>query len=192
MRIAMAAIIGGIVMFLWGAVSHTVLPLGEMGMQTAIEQDAALDAITRSASKGEGVYMLPGMDPATYADEAANKAFIEANRNKPYALVIYQPGGNPALESMGPTLGKQWVSDTLAAAVLAWILSIGGWGFGRRVSVAAAAGVFSWLTIKVPQWNWYMFPTDFTLASLVSQVVGWTLAGVAIAWWLGRARKRSR
>ncbi|KGM56222.1 hypothetical protein N800_08385 [Lysobacter daejeonensis GH1-9] len=192
MRIAIAAVIGGIVMFLWGAVAHTMLPLGEMGMHTAVEQDAALTAITGSASKGEGMYMLPGMDPAMYADEAANKAFVEANRDKPYALVIYQPDGNPALENMGPNLGKQWVSDTLAAGVLAWILSLGVWGFGRRVAVAAAAGVFSWLTISVPYWNWYMFPVDFTLANLVEQAVGWALGGAAIAWWLGRGERRAR
>lgn len=190
MRIAIAAIIGGIVMFLWGAVAHTMLPLGELGMHTAIEQDAALTAITQSASKGEGVYMLPGMDPATYADETANQAFVAANRDKPYALVIYQPNGNPALENMGPNLGKQWASDTLAAGVLAWILSLGAWGFGRSVLVAAAAGVFSWLTISVPYWNWYLFPMDFTLANLAEQAVGWSLAGAAIAWWLGRGRAR--
>lgn len=190
MRIAIAAIIGGIVMFLWGAVAHTMLPLGELGMHTATEQDAALTAITQSASKGEGVYMLPGMNPAMYADEAANQAFVAANRDKPYALVIYQPDGNPALENMGPNLGKQWVSDTLAAGVLAWILALGAWGFGRRVLVAAAAGVFSWLTISVPYWNWYLFPMDFTFANLVEQTVGWALAGAGIAWWLGRGRAR--
>lgn len=191
MRIAIAAILGGLVMFLWGAVAHTMLPLGEMGMHTAIEQDVALDAIARSGAKGEGVYMLPGMDPAMYADEAANKAFVEANRDKPYALVVYQPKGNPALENMGPNLGKQWASDTLAAGVLAWILALGAWRFGRRVAVSAALGTFSWLTISVPYWNWYLFPMDFTLANLVEQVVGWTLAGAAIAWWLGRGSARA-
>lgn len=192
MRIAIAAVIGGLVMFVWGAFAHTVLPLGETGIRTAVEQDAALTAIGSSASKGAGVYMLPGMNPATYEDEAANKAFVEANRGKPYALVVYQPGGNPALENMMPNLGRQLASDTLAAAVLAWILALGGWAFARRVLVAAAAGVFSWLTISVPYWNWFMFPVDFTLANLVEQVVGWTIGGAAIAWWLGRAEKRGR
>lgn len=192
MRIAIAAIIGGIVMFLWGAVAHTMLPLGEMGMHTAVEQDAALNAISRSASRGGGVYMLPGMDPAIYADDAASKAFVQANRDKPYALVIYQPDGNPALENMAPNLGKQWASDTLAAAVLAWILALGAWGLARRVMVATAAGIFSWLTISVPYWNWYLFPLDFTLANLVEQVVGWAIAGAAMAWWLGRGENRAR
>lgn len=136
--------------------------------------------------------MLPGMDPAIYEDAAAHKAFVEASRNKPYALVIYQPNGNPALADMGPNLGKQWASDTLAALILAWVLSLGAWSLGRRVLVAAAAGVFSWLTISVPYWNWYLFPLDFTVANLIEQVVGWMLAGTAIAWWLGRKVRRAR
>lgn len=54
MRIAIAAILGGIVMFLWGGVAHTMLPLGEFGVHTATEQNTAFMAITRSATTGEG------------------------------------------------------------------------------------------------------------------------------------------
>ena len=49
------------------------------------------------------------------------------------------------------------------------------------VLIAAAVGAFSWATISLPYWNWYMFPMDFTLANLVEQVVGWSIAGAAMA-----------
>jgi hypothetical protein len=35
--------------------------------------------------------------------------------------------------------------------------------------------------VNVPQWNWYRFPTAFTLAQLVEHVVGFLLVGVAAA-----------
>src|SRR3546814_3437565 len=54
--------------------------------------------------------------------------------------------------------------------------------FRSRVAVAAAAAVFAWLSTTLPYWNWYRFPLDFTLAALVEQLVGWLLAGAAIAW----------
>jgi hypothetical protein len=38
----------------------------------------------------------------------------------------------------------------------------------------------------LPYWNWYRFPLDFTLAALAEQLIGWLLAGAAMAWWLGR------
>jgi hypothetical protein len=87
---------------------------------------------------------------------------------------------------MGDNIAKQWASDTLAALVVAFILSFTAVSFGRRVLFAALFGVFSWLTISVPYWNWYRFPFDFTAASLIEQAVGWVLAGAVIAWWLGR------
>lgn len=191
MRIVIAGIIGGIVLFLWGAVAHMALPLGEMGHKTPTRQDAVFDALAQSTS-GAGVYMYPGIAPEQMRDEAAMAAFRTQNRGKPYAFVVYQPGGSPVIDSMTPHLVKQAIGDVLAALVAAWVLALGAWSFARRVLVAGALGVFSWLTISLPYWNWYLFPLDFTAASLVNQLVDWLLAGAAIAWWLGRAKVAPR
>ena len=65
-------------------------------------------------------------------------------------------------------------------------------GYLRDTGVKPGMGLldiyslFGWVTINVPQWNWYRFPLDFTLANLATEAVGWLLAGFAIAWWLGR------
>ena len=93
-------------------------------------------------------------------------------------------------ETMTPNLVKQWGSDTLGALVAAWVLALGAFGFGKRVLIAGALGVFAWLAVSVPYWNWYMFPTDFTLSGLLELLIGWLLSGAAIAWWLGRSEKR--
>ena len=85
---------------------------------------------------------------------------------------------------------RQFASDTLSALIVAWVLSLGAFGFGRRVLVAGALGLFSWLSINVPYWNWYRFPAEFTAGALIEQVLGWLLAGMAIAWWLGRTERR--
>jgi hypothetical protein len=40
----------------------------------------------------------------------------------------------------------------------------------------------------VPYWNWYGYPTDFTLAQIVENTVGWFLAGLVLRSfgpWLG-------
>jgi len=192
MRLLIAAIIGGVVLFIWGAVAHMALPIGEMGMKVAVEQDAALSALQASATQGEGVYVIPGFAPEKMSDTAFIDAFTEKYKASPAALVIYQPGGNPALASMVPNLVKQFVSGTLAAFVVAWILALGVFGFGRRVLIAGALGLFCWLAISVPYWNWYLFPAKFTLGALLEQVIGWLLAGAAIAWWLGRSERRLR
>jgi hypothetical protein len=188
MRIAIAGLIGGIVFFVWGAVSHMMLPIGTMGMKLPTEQAAALTALAPT-TQGTGVYEYPSIAPDKWNDEAAVKAFGESNKGSAYAFVIYQPGGNPAHANMAPNLVKQFVSDTLSALVVAFVLALGAFGFAKRVFISTALGAFSWLTVSVPYWNWYMFPTDFTVGNLLEQVLGWMLSGVAMAWWLGRRRR---
>ena len=49
MRIFIAGLIGGIVLFLWGVIAHVALPIGEMGMKVASGQEAAIAALHASA-----------------------------------------------------------------------------------------------------------------------------------------------
>jgi hypothetical protein len=184
MRVLIAGLLGGIVFFFWGAIAHMALPIGEMGMRQASNEDPVIAAL-RDNLPGEGVYMVPGLAPEKMSDEAAAKAFSEKAKNNPNAFIVYQPVGRDALD-MGPNLGIQAVVDIVSAIIVAWVLSLGALGFGRRVLAAGMLGLFSWLTVSVPWWNWYRFTTDFTIGSFLEQVVGWLIAGAAIAWWLGR------
>ena len=184
MRILIAGLLGGIVFFLLGAVAHMALPIGEMGMKQATGEDAVLAAV-RDNVPGEGIYVVPGLAPDKMSDPAAQKAYSEKAKANPYAFVIFQPQGKDGMD-MGGNLVRQFISDSLSAFVVAFVLALGAFGFGKRVFIATALGLFSWLTISVPYWNWYRFPLDFTIGSLLEQVLGWLLAGVAMAWWLGR------
>ena len=188
MRIFVAGLIGGIVLFVWGAISHMALPIGEMGMKVAAGQDAALAAVQASAEQGAGVYMVPGMSPDQWRDEAAMRAFVEKCRSSPYAFVVYDPAGNPAIENMAPNLVKQLVSDLLVGLLTAWIMALAAGGFGRRVQVGGAVGLVAWLAVSIPYWNWYRFPLDFTIGSLLDVSLGILIASVPMAWWLGRGK----
>ena len=42
-------------------------------------------------------------------------------------------------------------------------------------------GLLASIMTSVPFWNWYGFPTDFTLAQIIETTVGWFLAGIALA-----------
>ena len=184
MRALVAGILGGIVFFVWGALAHMVLPFGEMGMRYATSEEPVLAAMKENLP-GPGVYMLPGLSAAQRKDEAAVAAYSAKAKANPFAFVIYQPVGKDGMEMTGNLVG-QASTDILSAIVLAWVLSLAVLAFRQRVLASAALGLFSWLTISAPYWNWYRFPLDFSIGSLVEQVVGWTLAGLVIAWWLGR------
>jgi hypothetical protein len=121
-------------------------------------------------------------------DEAAIAAFAKDTAGQGYAFVVYHPEGHSGMTDMGPMLGKQWVSDTVAALLLAFVLSLLPGGFGQRVAVATLLGAFATVAALLPFSTWYLFPLEFMLGNLTKHVIGWALAGAAMAWWLGRKR----
>jgi hypothetical protein len=50
-----------------------------------------------------------------------------------------------------------------------------------RVLLVALMGLFGFVSISISYWNWYGFPTDFTVAEAITEVVGWLLAGLVMA-----------
>jgi hypothetical protein len=187
MRIIVAGIIGGVLMFVWGAIAHTRLHIGDIDMKYGTPSEQITAALQAEAPEA-GIYMLPTPTKQQMNDEAAVKKHAEQYAGKPYAWIVHMPNGNPGLNNMGPVLGKQLVSDTLSALLLAWVLSLLPAGFGKRVMVAAGMGVFAWLVVQVPLMNWYLFPMGYTLGLGLKFLIGWLIAGAGMAWWLGRGK----
>jgi hypothetical protein len=191
MRILIAGILGGIVMFIWGVAAHMLIPLGDTGIRQPVAEDVALSSLRQGLGERPGVYMLPSMSTEQMSDPAAVKAYQTKSASAPYAWVVFLPQGQDATQ-MGPQIARQWASDTLAALALAWVMSLVVVGFASRLGVAVVTALFAWLSALVPYWNWYRFPLDFTVAALVEQVIGWLLAGAVMAWWLGRSTRQPR
>lgn len=185
MRLLIAALLGGFVLFFWGFVSHMILPVGEMGHEMPVNEDVVLTALKDGLPAKEGVYHVPGLAPDKYEDAAATAAYSAKAAANPNAVIFYQPVGRDGM-AMGPQMGKEFATNVASALLAAWILALAPFGFGKRLAIATALGLFAWLVISVPYWNWYRFPGDFTLGSLIGTVVGWFLAGLPMAWWLSR------
>ena len=189
MRVLVAGLIGGIVMFLWGVAAHMALGLGEVGLRLPANENVALSGLQEGLGGKAGIYMLPALDPKQMGDPSVVQAYSIKAVRSPYAWVVYQPQGTDMMQ-MGPQIGRQWASDTLSALALAFVMGLAVVGFRRRLAIAATAAIFAWLSTMLPYWNWYRFPLDFTLAALIEQIIGWLLAGAAMAWWLGRSERK--
>jgi hypothetical protein len=181
-RTVVAGIVAGLVVFLWGAVAHMALPLGMVGMQMPPDaaQDVALAAL-RGSFDQEGIYMLPFPREEIWQDDEAMARFGADAATRPYAFVVFQPQGRDTNAAFGGMLAAQLGSTLLAGLIAAFVAAGVPGSRLRRVLSVAAFGVFAWLAVSVPLWNWYRFPTDFTLAALIEHAVGWLLAGLAIA-----------
>ncbi len=185
-RIIIAGLVGGIAMFAWGAIAHMALPIGEMGFKSLPpEAEAKLVPHMKSELKERGFYFFPGGDMHT-ATEEQTKAWEEKLRQGPQGILVYQPAGS---EAMGPKmLGTEFASNALASLILAVVLSRVRGGWCVRLMIGAALGLFGWTSLCVSYWNWYNFPTDFTIGQGIEQVVGGLFAAAGVALVLGKEK----
>lgn len=185
MRVVVAGVVGGIVMFMWGFVSHMVLPIGEMGVENLPEESVVMPVMKTSINH-RGFYFFPGKKQD--ANESEQKAWEDKYTAGPRGILIYDP--EPGVAAMSPNmLGIELGSNVLASLVAAMVLACVGGGVGKRVFVATAIGLIGWMSIDVSYWNWFRFPTEVTEAACIDQVVGWLVSGLAMALVLGSAKK---
>src|SRR6185369_3094762 len=110
-RVIIAGLAGGIVMFLWGAVSHMLLQLGDAGLSQLKAQEEPVLTALRQNIKEPGLYFYPGLmtDHPTQADQ---QAWMEKYRRGPTGLLLYNPSGSE------PMTAKQFVVQIAADLVM--------------------------------------------------------------------------
>jgi hypothetical protein len=179
-RIILGAILGGIVVFNWGYVAHMVLPTGEMGVHAIRDEAAVMDTV-RSTIQAPGWYLFPGLENCKQASESERQAVMEKAKQGPVGVLIVRPqGGEIRLPSLLATeFGTNVVSSLLAALLLAHV-GVGA-GYWKRVGLVTLLGLFAFVTVIVPYWNWYYFPADFVASEAIEHVVGWFLGGLVLA-----------
>jgi hypothetical protein len=176
-KIAIAAVAGGVVMFLWGAVSHMLTPLGEAGIRSLPNEEPVLAALRTNVAE-PGLYFYPGMDERARSTDEGRREWEQRYTAGPSGLMVHHPQGG---QTIGPTLlGTELLADIFAVALAAWTASHAR-TFGRRLAIVTAFGVAAWFSIEVSYWNWYGFPSAYVLAQLVDQVLGFALAGLVVA-----------
>ena len=177
-RRLLAAIAGGIVVFLWSALSHMALPLGTAGISAIPNEERMAQAI-RGVITEPGLYFFPAFEPSRKMTAEEERAFTERYRRGPTGILVVRPGGVDPLDPSQFVI--ELLGDILAAGVAAFILAALPGPFLARAASVGLMGVFEWADISVSYWNWYKFPTAYTGAALVDQVVGWLLAGLVMA-----------
>ena len=177
-KILIGGVVGGIVIFFWGFVSHMLLPIGDMGLQS-IPHEEGLAAAMKADVLEPGLYFVPGRDMSKPQSQEDMQAHMDKVTKGPYGfMVIYPAGRDPSLGKPLPIeLGTNVVCAILAAILVSQLRP----GFIVRVACVTLVGILASLMINVPFWNWYGFPLDFTLAQIIEHSVGWFLAGIVLA-----------
>ena len=95
-RIVLGGIVGGIVLFMWGVVWHTVLEFGDTGIHGFPDEEAVMSVLEEGIPE-PGMYFFPYWDHSIEMDteeaKAAMNAWEEAYEAGPIGLLLYRPTG---------------------------------------------------------------------------------------------------
>jgi hypothetical protein len=177
-KVLLGGVVAGIVIFFWGFVSHMLLPLGEMGLQSLANEDDLNTAI-RKDIREPGLYFVPGRDMSKPQTQEDMQAHMDRVAKGPYGLMVIYPNGRDV--TLSKRLPIEFGTNVLCALLAAILVSQLRPGFFVRVACVTLVGLLASIMTLVPYWNWYGFPTDFTLAGIGEHVIGWFLAGLVLA-----------
>lgn len=184
-RIVLGALAGGAVLFVWGALAWTVLPLHTPTIKDIPNEDE-LRAVVRKNVTQPGFYTLPGWGHTEGASKeqqkAAEEAAMQKYREGPRGVMVLLPtGGDPM---MAMTFVKGFALNVVASFVAAWLLSKAAGSlksYGARVQFVTVTGLFAGIAVHMMYWNWMDFPTNYTVACLADITIGWLLVGLVLA-----------
>ena len=156
-KIFLAGVLGAVAMFVWTAIAHMALPLGEAGVQNTMEDEALLAALKANVKDKDGLYTYPsmGLGPdATHAQMSeAMKTFPAKLEKNPSGFFLYHPAGSRPM-TMGKFLTIEFVTELLEALLAVYLLAKTRiFTFGGRVCFVTTAGILAALATNVSYWN---------------------------------------
>lgn len=156
-----SGVVGGLVIFVWGFVTHSAIP---QPMYEFKDAKAVTESVHANAPQN-GVYMT---------------------RNGLFAVVAFLPDlGDKFKEddfsTMLPYLIREFLSSVLVAMLLATAIVVVKANNARSAAgIAAFFALIAWLSQHVSMWNWYGFSPGFILLGALDLIGGWFLAALTI------------
>ena len=197
-RKLLAVLVGTVAMFVWSFVAHEVLPLGEAGMHMDFPNDQAVISATQSSlGNNGGFYFFPSLGAGANATSAQKQAAMEGWKKRAAisgsGIMIYHPAGTgPFLSNMGTLLLTEFLTELVAVLLVVLLVTNAGVvSMGGRLRMFVLAGLLASAFTNIQYWNWYGFPTSYTLAQLVTWIIGFLVAGIVVSLVLGKGNARA-
>jgi hypothetical protein len=180
-RVLLAAILGAIGMFVWMSLAHMVLPLGRIGVGEIPNEAPVLTALQGSLGNQSGLYIFPSIGVGKNATRAemndAMGHYQEKLNASPSGLLLYHPAGAKALTAT--QLITEFLTEFFEAFLCSLLLARAALGsYSKRVAFITTIGIVAVFATNVSYWNWYGFPSDYTIAYMFTQLVGFLVVGL--------------
>jgi hypothetical protein len=182
-RLALGSLLGGIVLFVWGAIAWMVIPWPGDPLRAFTNEAAVVQAVTANAPRS-GNYLLPiepnrapGMSDEQY--RAARQAAMDRMTHGPmiFAAVRLEPMGSTSR----PLLIQLLTELVLALMASCLLLQTGRLSYKGRVLFLTVVGLIIFVGGHADEWNWWSFSSAYMLMQFGAIVIGWLLASLVIA-----------
>lgn len=171
-----AALVGGILLFVWQFLSWSFLGVHNSEMSYTPKQDSILQALS---GLEELTYFLPNTPPGTVS--ADQQAYMEKSLGKPWAILTYHKSMS---NNMPMNMARGLAVDFVAVWLLVWLFGkMGGLDFGTALLGSLAVGAIGYMLNPYTMSIW--FETS-SIGHLIDTVVGWGLVGLWLGWYLGK------
>ena len=178
-QLVLGTLLGGIIVFAWGAVSWMVLPWHASTMRAFTSEQAVASAIRANAPLA-GVYLLPNAHAQGKSSRETERAAHERMKHGPVMLAVIRPSG--ADPDAGSLYLKGLLVEMAGALMMSLILlSLPGLRYSHRVRIVTLVALAAGVLCRVSDWHWWGFSTNYTLTNIADTVIGWFLASLVIA-----------
>jgi len=170
--ITKAGILGGITLFIWGALSWMVLPWHTKTIHSFTDE-AAITQLIQSNAPISGMYFSPAWKQN---DTAKDKAQMQG----PMVFASVRLEGISS--SMTVSMIISFLTQAIAAFFVAWLLSkTKGLNYLERVGFVVIFALAAGIVTDIPYWNWFAFDMQYTLVAMADLLIGWFFAGLVLA-----------
>jgi hypothetical protein len=175
------SLVGGLIVFIWGASSWMFLGIHDGEMKYTPAQDQIM-AVLQSNLQEDGSYYIPGARPDLSQKE--KQELMKSMGGKPWAWIHFGKSKNT---DMVGSMVRGFILDIILVVLLISILVRGGLPrYWAIVSGAIAVGLFSFLWGPYNYYNWFSLSWTSIQGQLIDAVAAWGLCGLWLGWWLRR------
>jgi ABC-type multidrug transport system fused ATPase/permease subunit len=184
-RLVIASLVGTIILYIYLALVHTLLPIHKGDYRYTSAQDSILQVLKTGITE-DGMYFLPNTPPGAESGEEEKR--MEEMTGKPWALVMY----HSAFDFSSIAFLMSFIYNLLTVIIICIALAAASnklISFGQRLWFVMLFPLFVIFGNIMLMYNWESFPMHYLSGQIGDVIVGYFFVGLWLAWYYARLEK---